>query len=170
MNFIYENSKKYVDINYVAEFLEYKRINTFISNCLKKATTTIKEFYIEVKEVVILLINNKRSRVAELINIMLTETQQKEINEIVDEFNEITNNKFDWVGKSNKFPKYIAQMWYIISSKNINIITEDKMNTLLNIFNIKEIEAIEHIYSIMEYDVINKGDDCVGINGKRGWI
>lgn len=159
MNFIYENNKKYIDINYIAEFLEYKRINTFISNCLKKATTTIKNSYVEVKEAVILLINNKRDKVAELINIMLTETQQEEINDIIDEFNEITNKEFEWIDELKEMPRMLINMWYITSAKNINIINEISFNKYLDLYRITESELDSLFVQYMQNCPYVKGDE-----------
>ena len=100
MEFIYENGLKYININEVAIFLEYKRVQSFVNRIVASSKTIIKDFFIETKELILILFNNKRDKAKSLVEILLTDTQQKEIDLIIDEFNEATNNEYEWIKNS----------------------------------------------------------------------
>ena len=57
MEFIYENGLKYININEVAIFLEYKRVQSFVNRIVANSKTIIKDFFIESKELILILFN-----------------------------------------------------------------------------------------------------------------
>ena len=159
MEFVYENGNKYVSLYEVAEFLNYKRINSFISKIVGLSKTKIKEFYIESKELVLLLFNNKRENIKSLIEILLTDSQQEEIDNVIDEFNLATNNEYLWIKESKNIESNVKYMWYLISSRNIRIIDINMFNNLFSLFKIDEINALKIILQHMEYYVVEEDYD-----------
>lgn len=159
MEFIYENGNKYVNLYEVAEFLNYKRINSFISKIVGISKTKIKEFYVESRELVLLLFNNKRENIKPLLELLLTDSQQEEIDEVVDKFNICTNNEYLWI-KNSKVNTMIKNLWYIISSKNYGILKS--CDKYLALYNISESEAIDlidinltiHVYITKEQRIL----------------
>ena len=144
MEFIYENGLKYINVNEVAIFLEYKRVQSFVNRIVANSKTIIKDFFIESKELILILFNNKRDKAKSLVEILLTETQQKEIDLIIDEFNEATNNEYEWIKRANS-TTMIKNLWYIISSKNYGVL--------------EDIDKYLSLYKITEEDAINLIDD-----------
>lgn len=140
MDFIYQNSIKYVNIEQVAEFLEYKRVKQFV-NRVKSKVELIKEKFIEVRELVKILVKSTKEKVEELIDIVLKEEQQKEIDSIIDKFNEATNNEYDL--RKDYIPKIIQNVWYLISAKNLDIITQEQLNWYLSLYDLTEKEEIK---------------------------
>ena len=148
MEFIYKNGLKYININEVAIFLEYKRVQSFVNRIVANSKTIIKDFFIESKELILILFNNKRDKAKSLVEILLTDTQQKEIDLIIDEFNEATNNEYEWIKRANS-TSMIKNLWYIISSKNYGIL--------------KYIDKYLSLYKITEEEAINLIDDNLHI-------
>ena len=146
MEFIYENGLKYININEVAIFLEYKRVQSFVNRIVANSKTIIKDFFIESKELILILFNNKRDKAKSLVEILLTDTQQKEIDLIIDEFNEATNNEYEWIKRANS-TTMIKNLWYIISSKNYGVL--------------EDIDKYLSLYKITEEDAINLIDDSL---------
>lgn len=148
MDFIYQNSIKYVDIEQVAEFLEYKRVKQFV-NRVKSKVELLNDKFIEVKELIKQLIKSTRNKINELIDIVLKEEQQKEIDDIIDKFNEETNNEYEWINtQTSQTPKILINMWFILSAFNINIVDENFVNKYINIYklNIDELEELFVMY------------------------
>lgn len=156
MEFIYENGLKYININEVAIFLEYKRVQSFVNRIVANSKTIIKDFFIESKELILILFNNKRDKAKSLVEILLTDTQQKEIDFIIDEFNEATNNEYEWIKNSINIESNVKYMWYLISSKNLKFIDDLKFNNLFSIFKIDIKSALKIILQHMEYYVVEE--------------
>lgn len=139
----YANGNRYISLEYIAEFLEYKRPSTIINKLIKSSNNIIDGKFIEIKEAITHLFGNKRDKMKDLLAMLLSDTQQQEIDIIIDKFNEVTENKFNF--KKDFIPKVIQNIWYMISSKNVDIINENRLNFILNVYGLTEKEGIKLI-------------------------